>query len=345
MDSVEVCLDRARLDTPPEEDSELCSAYPHVLMRVSRAAADPAYTLMLSHETLTMFRRCEGMKSKVSAWAVRSKTFAPSDQILTLMKGIADKCRCIEKYRQADVLLDPDPDDLPSELDGLNHGEQEDLRKIVLLCSLERSSPEPETRAGSAILLTRLASGEALQRDIAAPGEVVWDDGKSFHATIRVHCILAGDPEDLDRGLDPVGLWLTADGHCEQLTLAVNMEVEKEATANGIAHGRKWRFGCEFMSISSRYGFTADTRRARFLLKAMAATILDVPRDGLHRLHETEESPNDRFRFHEDGTKDIGMHCYIIGTNLRLNYWDCGDGSIEFGAAMDHNKNQLLPEC
>jgi hypothetical protein len=346
MNSVEVCIDRARLNLPPEEDRNLCSSYPLSLGRIVRMAENPDWMLVASRGSLGTFRDFNRAKSDVSAWTSRSGCCVGVKDILQLIKTLTDKCHCLEDLLEAEVLLDAEQAALPSELEGMDDSECEDLRRVILLSYLRRNDRHPTSDGGSTIVLTRLPGGCALTQDVSVAGAVFTNDGRAFRKEVASHCMFTGDPNDLVSHVDPKPLWLSAGGDVSQLALALELQVLKTVGENGLTFARRWKLGCEFVAISSKYRFMSDGFRAGVLLKAMAAKILDVPKAGDHRLHQTAKSQDsDRYRTHEDGSKDTGMHTYITKKGLRLNYWDCADGSIEFGSAMDHAREQLLPEC
>ena len=346
MGSIELCLDRARVSLPSEGDDALCSGYPLALARIIELAEDPDFVLMASRATLGALSGFRRMKSTVSKWAIRTDCCVGADQVCVLIRAVTDKCHCLDESRQAEILLDDNLADLPDGLNGFADLEREDLYRLAALSSLELNGQKPKSDEASAIVLTRLPCGSPVKEEVVVTGEVFCDDGRTFPRRVSSHCIFVGDPYDLMVHLEPKELWLSAGDNLNQLELALKIQVLQEAGKSRLTHARRWKFGCEFVSIASDYGYMSDGFRAGVLLKAMAAKVLEVPKKGDKKLNtdvKSQDSP--RYRIHTDGSRDVGRHTRVIESDLRLNYWDCADGSIEFGAAMDHDDDQVLPEC
>lgn len=339
MRAIELCLDRARLDPPPEDVKSLTDSYVDVLERLNRIAqVQELVRLEVSSDTRRILEDRKGFKSKANKLRTLAGVVTPSDVMWTLVSWILDRSVTIEDSRGVEIAVATGAVcGMPDDLDYLTDSQVRDLGQLVAVAS----RPAPDDTSGTVsdpCIVTCLPPGKTLHCSVRSCVDLMLaGSGVQMQENKDVDCCLVGDPGDAMDILDPTTLWLDARGNDERIR-AVEMMTMKVAPKVDQPRLRRWSFGKEFIEIARKYKYLTEKTRANGLLEVMAYTILGEQVMGTPRpLYEDEKCKIVRVR-----GDDVGRH-RDTGRDLRLNYWRCGDGSIEFGAACGQHDNQLLP--
>jgi hypothetical protein len=339
MRTTEVYLDRNRLEVPACDDTLLNESYVDVLERLDRTAQlRELMTVEVPRDAFRILADRKAFKMRANQWKIRAGAVIPIDILWSLVKSILDRSRKIEDVRGVEIaVLDGPISGMPDQLQYLGDEQLEGLALLVALASRETQSNRHPEGPGPCIV-TCLPPGSKLKASVQLSVDLILEDADEKHEDNVIDCTFVGDPCDVVNAYDPALLWLQAHDDEERSQAVVAMVMRLAPSVNRPRY-RDWRFGTKFIEIARRYNFLTQERRARLLLEQMAYTILGEPFMGSPRpLYEDEKRGKLRTR----GT-DSGRH-RNIGAGERLNYWDCSDGSIEFGAACGQHDEQLLPE-
>lgn len=338
MDPIEICVDRARLELPPEESKPLGESYIDVLEDLDHAAHVRKYYLLeVSRDAREILGDRRAFRLKAHAWKLRTGAVTPVDSIWELVRGILDRSRTVEDVHGVDiVVLNDRVDGLPEELQHLTREQVEDLAQIVAMVS-EGARGDSSHSVADPCVVTCLPPARTVQASLHISADMVLENSQERNVCRNIDCLLVGGPQRRVDSIDPVQLWVGAKNDDDRLQ-AIELMVRKIALKVTGARLRKWSLGAEFVEIARKYKYLTEKTRASGLLEVMAYTILGEQRMGTPRpLYEDEKRKIVRVR-----GNDVGRH-RDVGRDLRLNYWRCGDGSIEFGAACGQHDDQLLP--
>lgn len=338
MRTVEICVDRARLEPPSGDDELLDDSYVDVLQRLDRVARIRDLTSVeVSRDTHLILQDRKAFKVMASEWKTRAGAVTPVDVVWVLVKSILDRSVTIEDARGVEIAVLSGPvGGIPDELQYLTSPQVEDLAQLIAMVSRHTQS-DGSVDASDPYIVTCLPAGTALHASVQVCIDLILEDLSEVHESKCFDCTLVGDPGDVMGSLNPTRVWLGARDD-EERSQAVDMMVMKLAPGVEGPRLRKWRFGSKFIDMARKYEYLAQETRAAGLLEQMAYTILGEPIMGTPRpLYEDEKRSKVRTR-----GQDEGIH-RDIGRDLRLNYWACGDGSVEFGAACGQHDDQMLP--
>lgn len=339
MRAIELCVDRARLDPPPEDEKSLTDSYVDMLERLNRVAqVRELVDLEVSRDTHRILEDRKGFKLKANKLRALAGVVTPPDVMWNLISSILDRSVTIEDSRGVDIaILRGAVCGMPEELDYLTDSQVRDLGQLVAVASRPAQN-DASGAVSDPCIVTCLPPGKTLHSSVRSCVDLILaGSGVQIQESNDVDCCLVGDPGDAMNSLDPTSLWLDARRDDERIR-AVELMVMKLAPKVDQPRLGKWRFGKEFVQIARKYDYLSKKTRASGLLEQMAYTILGELYMGTPRpLYEDEKRGKVRKR-----GQDEGRH-RDIGRDLRLNYWDCGDGSIEFGAACGQHDDQMLP--
>jgi len=342
MESLEVLVDRARLDLPDVEERELCESYVVALQRLADCTDDPLYRLEMTRSTALLIDNVLQAKQRFLAWARETDVGVGGSTLLGLVSSIIARSRRVEAMHNVDeVLLVEDSSELPDALSALTCEEREDLAVLALASTIGVPvSASGDGQTDTRQLITRLSLGVSVEGN-AAGKALVSCQGEDRSCEFLVPCVFVGDMDTFVEETDPVMVWLSAAGNVERYALAVNLMTLQIARSNmqTVVYSQ-WRFGSKFLEYAKDGGFLDQRDAAEGLVEKMAYAILGTTRMGNARGLRVNKKKGSRDRRRG---KDKSKHANT-GKTARLNYWKCANGSLEFGAPCALHDKQVLPD-
>jgi hypothetical protein len=152
---------------------------------------------------------------------------------------------------------------------------------------------------------------------------------------LRAHVATAQSFRELISLIDEVAIWQAAETD-DAVNRAIQLAVYKFRLKRGLDPDWKtlphFTLGRMFVEIAENWLEAQPHNSIDKLLRAMAATIDGLPEGEPHPLRTGEGGDNpQRIR-----NGDRAMRRQIVG-QYRLHYWQCKDGTIEFGSVGPHD--------